>query len=183
MLVFSNNFVLLANMPSVLFSSAAHTLIEIDSLSEGIDFYTTITRARFEELCQDLFHSTLDPVEKVLCDSKIDKSNVHEIVLVGGSTRIPCIIKLVSDFFNGKEPYKSINPDKAVAYSAAVQAAILSGDTSEKTQDLLLLDVLLSPPVSRPLVVSSLLSSSAIPPCRRSVPRFSPPTRTISLVC
>ncbi|KAL5511185.1 SSA2 [Sanghuangporus vaninii] len=122
-------------------SSAAQTTIEIDSLYEGIDFYTSITRARFEELCQDLFRSTLDPVEKVLRDSKIDKSNVHEIVLVGGSTRIPRIVKLVSDFFNGKEPCKSINPDEAVAYGAAVQAAILKGDTSEKTQDLLLLDV------------------------------------------
>ncbi|KIK23435.1 hypothetical protein PISMIDRAFT_679415 [Pisolithus microcarpus 441] len=122
-------------------SSATQTSIEIDSLFEGIDFYTSITRARFEELCQDLFRSTLEPVEKVLRDSKIDKANVHEIVLVGGSTRIPRIQKLVSDFFNGKEPCKSINPDEAVAYGAAVQAAILSGDTSEKTQDLLLLDV------------------------------------------
>jgi L1 cell adhesion molecule like protein len=109
--------------------------------SEDIDFHTSLTRARFEELCQDLFRSTLDPVEKVLRDSKIDKSNVHEIVLVGGSTRIPRIVKLVSDFFNGKKPNKSISPDEAVAYGAAVQAAILSGDTSEKTQDLLLLDV------------------------------------------
>jgi len=122
-------------------SSAAQTSIEIDSLFEGIDFYTSLTRARFEELCQDLFRSTLEPVEKVLRDSKIDKANVHDIVLVGGSTRIPRIVKLVSDFFNGKEPNKSINPDEAVAYGAAVQAAILSGDTSEKTQDLLLLDV------------------------------------------
>ncbi|KAL1746342.1 heat shock protein HSS1 [Schizophyllum fasciatum] len=122
-------------------SSATQTSIEIDSLYEGIDFYTSLTRARFEELCQDLFRSTLEPVEKVLRDSKIDKSNVHEIVLVGGSTRIPRVMKLVSDFFNGKEPNKSINPDEAVAYGAAVQAAILSGDTSEKTQDLLLLDV------------------------------------------
>jgi heat shock protein 1/8 len=122
-------------------SSATQTSIEIDSLFEGVDFYTSLTRARFEELCQDLFRSTLEPVEKVLRDSKIDKANVHEIVLVGGSTRIPRIVKLVSDFFNGKEPNKSINPDEAVAYGAAVQAAILSGDTSEKTQDLLLLDV------------------------------------------
>lgn len=122
-------------------SSAAQTTIEIDSLFEGIDFYTSLTRARFEELCQDLFRSTLDPVEKVLRDSKIDKSSVDEIVLVGGSTRIPKVQKLVSDFFNGKEPNKSINPDEAVAYGAAVQAAILTGDTSEKTQDLLLLDV------------------------------------------
>ena len=83
-------------------SSAAQTTIEIDSLFEGVDFYTSITRARFEELCQDLFRSTMDPVEKVLRDSKIDKANVHEIVLVGGSTRIPRVQKLVSDFFNGK---------------------------------------------------------------------------------
>jgi L1 cell adhesion molecule like protein len=122
-------------------SSAAQTTIEIDSLFEGIDFYTSITRARFEELCQDLFRQTMDPVEKVLRDSKIDKSTVNEIVLVGGSTRIPKIQKLVSDFFNGREPNRSINPDEAVAYGAAVQAAILTGDTSSKTQDLLLLDV------------------------------------------
>jgi heat shock protein 1/8 len=122
-------------------SSAAQTTIEIDSLFEGIDFYTSITRARFEELCQDLFRQTMDPVEKVLRDSKIDKASVNEIVLVGGSTRIPKIQKLVSDFFNGREPNRSINPDEAVAYGAAVQAAILTGDTSSKTQDLLLLDV------------------------------------------
>jgi len=122
-------------------SSATQTSIEIDSLFEGVDFYTSLTRARFEELNQDLFRSTMEPVEKVLRDSKIDKAAVDEIVLVGGSTRIPKIQKLVSDFFNGKEPNKSINPDEAVAYGAAVQAAILTGDTSEKTQDLLLLDV------------------------------------------
>ncbi|GAB5591170.1 Hsp70 chaperone [Umbelopsis nana] len=122
-------------------SSAAQTSIEIDSLFEGVDFYTSLTRARFEELNQDLFRSTMEPVEKVLRDSKIDKAAVHDIVLVGGSTRIPKIQKMVSDFFNGKEPNKSINPDEAVAYGAAVQAAILTGDTSEKTQDLLLLDV------------------------------------------
>jgi len=122
-------------------SSSAQTSIEIDSLFEGIDFYTSITRARFEELCQDLFRSTIDPVEKVIRDAKLDKSSIDEIVLVGGSTRIPKVQKLVSDFFNGKEPNKSINPDEAVAYGAAVQASILSGDTSEKTQDLLLLDV------------------------------------------
>jgi len=122
-------------------SSSAQTSVEIDSLYEGVDFYTSITRARFEELCQDLFRSTMEPVERVLRDSKIDKSSVHEIVLVGGSTRIPKIQKLVSDFFNGKEPNKSINPDEAVAYGAAVQAAILTGDTSSKTQEILLLDV------------------------------------------
>ncbi|THU82942.1 heat shock protein 70 [Dendrothele bispora CBS 962.96] len=122
-------------------SSAAQTTIEIDPLFEGIDFYTSITRARFEELCQDLFRSTLAPVEKVLLDSKISKADVNDIVLVGGSTRIPRIVKLVSDFFNGQEPNKSINSDEAVAYGAAVQAAVLSGNTSEKTSDLLLLDV------------------------------------------
>jgi heat shock protein 1/8 len=123
-------------------SSSAQTSIEIDSLFEGIDFYTSITRARFEELCQDLFRSTLQPVDRVLTDAKIDKSQVHEIVLVGGSTRIPRIQKLISDYFNGKEPNKSINPDEAVAYGAAVQAAILSGDTSSKsTNEILLLDV------------------------------------------
>ncbi|CAL9737669.1 heat shock protein Ssa1p [Monosporozyma servazzii] len=122
-------------------SSSSQTSIEIDSLFEGIDFYTSLTRARFEELCADLFRSTLDPVERVLKDSKLDKSQIDEIVLVGGSTRIPKVQKLVSDFFNGKELNKSINPDEAVAYGAAVQAAILTGDTSAKTQDLLLLDV------------------------------------------
>ncbi|CAI4060426.1 Hsp70 family chaperone SSA4 SKDI_05G1830 [Saccharomyces kudriavzevii IFO 1802] len=122
-------------------SSSAQTSVEIDSLFEGVDFYTSITRARFEELCADLFRSTLEPVEKVLADSKLDKSQIDEIVLVGGSTRIPKVQKLVSDFFNGKEPNRSINPDEAVAYGAAVQAAILTGDQSSTTQDLLLLDV------------------------------------------
>ena len=123
-------------------SSSAQTSIEIDSLFEGVDFYTSITRARFEELCQDLFRSTLQPVDRVLSDAKLDKTKVHEIVLVGGSTRIPRIQKLITDYFNGKEPNKSINPDEAVAYGAAVQAAILSGDTSSKsTNEILLLDV------------------------------------------
>jgi molecular chaperone DnaK (HSP70) len=101
-----------------------------------------LSRALFEELCVDLFRSTLEPVEKVLRTPKIDKANVHEIVLIGGSMYIPHIVKLVSDFFNDKEPNKSINPGEAIAYGAAVQAAILFGDTSEKTQDLLLLDVI-----------------------------------------
>jgi len=122
-------------------SSSSQASIEIDSLFEGIDFYSTITRARFEELCSDLFRSTLDPVEKALRDAKMDKSMIHDIVLVGGSTRIPRIQKLLQDFFNGKELNKSINPDEAVAYGAAVQAAILTGDKSEAVQDLLLLDV------------------------------------------
>ncbi|KAJ3008477.1 70-kilodalton heat shock protein [Thoreauomyces humboldtii] len=122
-------------------SSSAQASIEIDSLYEGVDFYTSITRARFEELCADLFRSTLEPVEKVLRDAKIGKQEVAEIVLVGGSTRIPKVQKLVSDFFNGKELNRSINPDEAVAYGAAVQAAILSGVQSTKTQDVLLVDV------------------------------------------
>merc|ERR1719215_993128 len=122
-------------------SSAAQTSIEIDSLFEGVDFYTSITRARFEELCADLFRGTLEPVEKCLRDSKIDKSAISEIVLVGGSTRIPKVQKLVTDYFNGKEPCRSINPDEDVAYGAAVQAAILTGEGSSQVQDLLLLDV------------------------------------------
>ncbi|XP_033215653.1 heat shock 70 kDa protein cognate 4-like [Belonocnema kinseyi] len=122
-------------------SSSTQASIEIDSLSDGIDFYTSMTRARFEELCADLFRSTLEPVEKALRDAKMDKGQVNSIVLVGGSTRIPKIQKLLQDFFNGKELNKSINPDEAVAYGAAVQAAILHGDKSEEVQDLLLLDV------------------------------------------
>jgi L1 cell adhesion molecule like protein len=122
-------------------SSAAQTTVEIDSLYEGIDFYTTITRARFEELNGDLFRQCLGPVEKVLQDSKLDKSSIQEVVLVGGSTRIPKIQQLVSDFFNGKELNKSINPDEAVAYGAAVQASILTGQKSKQTEGLLLLDV------------------------------------------
>jgi L1 cell adhesion molecule like protein len=122
-------------------SSTTQTTIEIDSLYEGIDFYSTITRARFEELNMDLFRKCMEPVEKCLRDSKIDKSQVHEVVLVGGSTRIPKVQQLLQDFFNGKELCKSINPDEAVAYGAAVQAAILSGEGNERVQDLLLLDV------------------------------------------
>ena len=122
-------------------SASAQANIEIDSLYEGIDFYSSITRARFEELCADLFRSTLEPVEKALRDAKMDKSSIQEIVLVGGSTRIPKVQKLLSDFFNRKELNKSINPDEAVAYGAAVQAAILNGDQDEAVTDLLLLDV------------------------------------------
>uniref|UniRef100_A0A2N9GZQ5 Uncharacterized protein n=1 Tax=Fagus sylvatica TaxID=28930 RepID=A0A2N9GZQ5_FAGSY len=122
-------------------SSTAQTTIEIDSLYEGIDFYSTITRARFEELNMDLFRKCMEPVEKCLRDAKMDKSTIHDVVLVGGSTRIPKVQQLLQDFFNGKELCKSINPDEAVAYGAAVQAAILSGEGNEKVQDLLLLDV------------------------------------------
>jgi heat shock protein 1/8 len=122
-------------------SSSSSASIEIDALHEGKDFYTSITRARFEELCADLFRGCLDPVEKVLRDAKMDKSSVHEVVLVGGSTRIPKIQKMLSDFFNGKELCKSINQDEAVAYGAAVQAAILTGDKSESLSQILLVDV------------------------------------------
>jgi len=122
-------------------SASAQATIEIDSLFEGVDFYTSITRARFEELCADLFRGTLEPVEKALRDAKMDKNQIHEIVLVGGSTRIPKVQKLLEDFFNGRSLNKSINPDEAVAYGAAVQAAILKGDKSDQIQDLLLLDV------------------------------------------
>jgi len=122
-------------------SSSTQASLEIDSLFEGIDYYTSITRARFEELCSDLFRGTLDPVEKSLRDAKMDKGTIHEIVLVGGSTRIPKVQKLLQDFFNGKELNKSINPDEAVAYGAAVQGAILRGDQSEGVKDMLLLDV------------------------------------------
>ena len=122
-------------------SSTAQTSIEIDSLHDGIDFYTSITRARFEELCMDKFRQAMSPVEKVMKDAKMDKNSVDEVVLVGGSTRIPKIQSMLSEFFNGKELNKSINPDECVAYGAAVQAAILGGDKSEKINDLLLLDV------------------------------------------
>jgi len=122
-------------------SSTTQTSIEIDSLFDGIDFYSTITRAKFEELNIDLFRSCIDPVEKVLRDSKMDRGQIHEVVLVGGSTRIPKVQQLLQDFFNGKELNKSINPDEAVAYGAAVQAAILSGQGGEKVSDLLLIDV------------------------------------------
>ncbi|KAF7153059.1 hypothetical protein RHSIM_Rhsim01G0045900 [Rhododendron simsii] len=122
-------------------SSATQTTIELNSLHEGIDFYLKITRARFEELNMDLFRKCMEPVEKRLRDAKIDKSLVHEVVLVGGSTRIPKIQQLLQEFFNGKELCKSINPDEAVAYGAAVQAAILNGEGNETVQDLLLLDV------------------------------------------
>merc|ERR1712088_322691 len=108
---------------------------------EGVDFYTSITRARFFFFFFDLFRGTMEPVERSLRDAKFDKSSIHDIVLVGGSTRIPKIQKLLQDFFNGKELNKSINPDEAVAYGAAVQAAILTGETHESVSDVLLLDV------------------------------------------
>ncbi|KAK6203033.1 heat shock protein of the HSP70 family [Scheffersomyces amazonensis] len=124
-------------------SSGTQTTVEIDSLFDGEDFNANITRARFEDINSALFKSTLEPVEQVLKDAKISKTQVDEVVLVGGSTRIPKVQKLLSDFFDGKQLEKSINPDEAVAYGAAVQGAILTGQsTSEDTKDLLLLDVI-----------------------------------------
>jgi len=122
-------------------SVSANANIEIDALFEGLDFYTNITRARFEELCSDLFRNTLEPVEKALQDAKLGKSDIDEIVLVGGSTRIPKVQKLLENFFNGKKLNKSINPDEAVAYGAAVQGAILSGNNEGVLGDVLLIDV------------------------------------------
>ncbi|KAL9261806.1 Heat shock cognate 70 kDa protein 2-like protein [Drosera capensis] len=123
-------------------SSTAQTTIEIDSLFEGIDFYSTVTRARFEELNMDLFRKCMEPVDKCLRDAKMDKSSVHDVVLVGGSTRIPKVQQLLQNFFNGKELCKRINPDEAVAYGAAYLAEKLTGEGNEKVdQDFLLLDV------------------------------------------
>ena len=123
-------------------STAAQAHLEIDSLVDGVDFNSTITRARFEDMNMDYFRKCMEPVEKVLKDSKVSKSQVHEVVLVGGSTRIPKIQSMLSDFFGGKEPCKSINPDEAVAYGATVQAAILGGqDKSSKLDQVLLIDV------------------------------------------
>ena len=122
-------------------SSSTQAYIEIDSLFDGIDFSSTITRARFEEMNGDLFRKCMEPVEKVLRDSKLSKDSIDEVVLVGGSTRIPKLQELLSKFFGGKELCKSINPDEAVAYGATVQAAILNGEQGESLDDLLLLDV------------------------------------------
>lgn len=122
-------------------SSAEQATVEIDSLYEGIDFKSSITRAKFEELNVELFKKCVDPIEICLRDARVDKDSVHEIVLVGGSTRIPKVQELLQNFFNGKELCKSINPDEAVAYGAAVQAAILSGEGNEKVKDLRLLDI------------------------------------------
>lgn len=122
-------------------SSVIQTKIEIENLVEGVDFSETLTRAKFEELCNDLFKKTLKPVEQALKDAGKSKSEIDEIVLVGGSTRIPKIQQLIKDYFNGKEPNRGINPDEAVAYGAAVQGGILGGVASDETKDMLIIDV------------------------------------------
>jgi heat shock protein 5 len=122
-------------------SSGVEATIEIDELVEGLDFKETLTRAKLEELNMDLFKKTMEPVEKCLTDGGMKKPEIHEVVLVGGSTRIPKIQQLIKDFFNGKEPNKGINPDEAVAYGAAVQGGILGGEQSEATDSLVLIDV------------------------------------------
>jgi heat shock protein 1/8 len=122
-------------------SSSSQATVEVDSLADGQDLNITLTRAKFESLCDSLFRKCMAPVEQVLRDSKIAKDKVNEVVLVGGSSRIPRIQQLLRDFFNGKELCQSINPDEAVAYGAAVQGAILGGETSEKIDGLILLDV------------------------------------------
>ena len=122
-------------------SCSTQASIEIDSLANGVDFYSKITRAKFEELCNDLFRSCLEPMEKALKDANFHKNQIHEVVLVGGSKRIPRVQQLLQKFFDGKQLNKTINPDEAVAYGAATQAAILSGDQSSEIKDVLLLDV------------------------------------------
>jgi len=151
-------------------SASSQATIEIDSLFEGVDFNSTMTRAKFEDLCGDYFRACMGPVEKVLKDAKMSKSDVGEVVLVGGSTRIPKVQELVKNFFNGKEPCKTINPDEAVAYGAAVQAAILSGVTNETTKDLLLIDVT---PLSLGIetageVMTKIIERNSAIPCKKT---------------
>ncbi|CAG9791659.1 unnamed protein product [Diatraea saccharalis] len=151
-------------------SSSTEASIEIDALYEGIDFFSRISRARFEELNSDLFRITLEPVEKALKDAKMDKNSIHDIVLVGGSTRIPKIQSLLQNFFNGKKLNLTINPDEAVAYGAAVQAAILGGERHSKIQDVLLVDVT---PLSLGIetaggVMAKIVERNAKIPCKHS---------------
>merc|ERR1711957_867944 len=150
-------------------SSSTKANLEIDSLYEGIDFNSSITRARFEDLCGDYFRNCLTPVEKVMRDAGMAKSQIHEVVLVGGSTRIPKIQTLIKEFFNGKDPCRSINPDEAVAYGAAVQAAILGGTSNEATKDILLIDVT---PLSMGIetageVMTKIIERNSTIPCKK----------------
>jgi L1 cell adhesion molecule like protein len=151
-------------------SSATKANIEVDSLFDGIDFNSSITRARFEDLCNDYFRNTLTPVENVLRDSGFSKSQIDEVVLVGGSTRIPKVQQLLTEFFNGKELCKSVNPDEAVAYGAAIQADILSGNKSSVTNDILLIDVA---PLSLGIetsgeVMTKIIERNSTIPCNKS---------------
>lgn len=151
-------------------SSVTKADIEIDSLFEGVDFKTSITRARFEDICNDYFENTLKPVEQVLIDSKLSKSQIHEIVLVGGSTRIPKIQSILKRYFNDKELNMSVNPDEAVAYGAAVQAAILSGDKNDIKTDILLIDVA---PLSLGIetsgeIMTKIIERNTTIPCKKS---------------
>jgi heat shock protein 1/8 len=141
-------------------SSTTQAFVEIDALYEGIDFNSTITRAKFEEINISLFRQTMKPVEKVLMDAKVSKSDIDEIVLVGGSTRIPKVQQLLSEFFNGKECNRTINPDEAVAYGATVQAAILNGTIGEAGDQVLLIDVT---PLSLGLETSGGVMTTLIP--------------------
>jgi heat shock protein 1/8 len=151
-------------------SSSTQATVEIDSLFDGVDFNSQITRARFESLCADYFRRCMAPVDRVLRDAKLSKGDIHDVVLVGGSTRIPKLQEMISSYFNGKELCKSVNPDEAVAYGAAVQAAILSGVKDEKTNSVILLDVA---PLSLGIETAGEVMTKIIPrnstiPCKKS---------------